>query len=53
MKMRRISALKNSSECFDINKGGTAGFRSLGDWASVSILLFLQIRRQLWQKRKW
>ena len=35
MKIRRISALKISSECFDINEGGTAGFRSLGDWSSV------------------
>lgn len=35
MKIRRISALKNSSECLDINKGGTAGFRSLRDWSSV------------------
>ncbi len=34
MKMRRISALKSLSECLDINKGGTAGFRSLGDWSS-------------------
>lgn len=32
MKMRRISALKNLSECFDINEGGTAGFRSLRGW---------------------
>ncbi len=34
MKMWRISALKSSSECLDINEGGTAGFRSLGDWSS-------------------
>lgn len=32
MKVQRISALKNLSECFDINKGGTAGFRSLRGW---------------------
>ena len=40
MKMRRISALKNLSECFDINEGGTAGFRSLGDWSCVHPLFY-------------
>ena len=34
MKMGRSSALKILSECLDIKKGGTAGFRSLGDWSS-------------------
>jgi len=68
MKMRRISALKSSRECFiDINKGGTAGFRSLRDWSSGfhpfvfgaefrkrnSNEMFLFTRRQLWQRKKW
>ncbi len=41
MKMRRISALKILSECLDINKGGTAGFRSLEDWIVASILFVM------------
>ena len=54
MKVRRISALKILRECFDINEGGTAGFRSLGDWTEcVHPFLILILRRQLWQKRKW
>ena len=34
VKMWRISALRILRECFDINEGGTAGFRSLRDWSS-------------------